>query len=347
LVVDSESIGDGGEEAWVSILKNRPKGKPFFLWYAAHDAHRKWGENRFQGTHEPESIDPPEYLTQGNRTKKDLAQYYDEITRFDHYIGEVVKSLKAQNAFQNTLIIIMSDNGRPFPHSKTRINDRGLKTPFIIHWPNAIKTKRRFEGLVSAIDIAPTILDVVGLDIPDYIQGISFKSILKENREAFRNFVFGEHNWHDYEAHRRMVRGERFMYILNSRPNLTLMGPADSVSSPSQADLDSLYSLGKLTELQKEIYQFPRPKEELYDLSTDPKQYDNLAEKSEKAEILQEYRTILKEWMEATGDNIPNNLTKDWYEKRPGYLKTKAHGVRGEMPGAKTNAININKKGPF
>ena len=65
-------------------------------------------------------------------TREDLSNYYDEITRFDHYIGEVVKKLKIQNIFDNTMIIIMADNGRPFPHSKTRLNDQGVKTPFII-----------------------------------------------------------------------------------------------------------------------------------------------------------------------------------------------------------------------
>lgn len=347
LIIDAESIGDGGEEAWVDILRNRPNDKPFFLWYAAYDAHRNWGENKFQGTHDPNRIHPPEYLTQGTRTKQDLASYYDEIARFDYYIGEVVNELQNQKVLENTILIVMSDNGRPFPHSKTRINDRGLKTPFVVHWPMFIEGSQEFNGLVSAIDIAPTILELTKEDVPDFFQGHSFKNILTNSQDHFRNYVFGEHNWHDYEAHGRMVRDGSFMYILNSRPKLALMGPADSVSSPSQADLDSLNSLDALTDKQKEIFLLPRPKEELYDLAKDPNQYMNLASKPENTEVLLKYRAILQEWMTLTGDNIPKSLTKDWYKKTPGYIKTSEHGIRGEMPGYKTNATKNNNKGPF
>ena len=77
----------------------------------------------------------PEYLIDGPKTRLDLVNYYDEITRFDYYIGEVVKKLKEKGAYENTVIIIMADNGRPFPHSKTRVNHQGVKTPFIVHYP--------------------------------------------------------------------------------------------------------------------------------------------------------------------------------------------------------------------
>ena len=78
------------------------------------------------------SINPPKYLVNDKRTRVDLAKYYDEINRFDYSVGEVVDELKRQGVFENTIIMIMSDNGRPFPHSKTRVNDQGVKTPFIL-----------------------------------------------------------------------------------------------------------------------------------------------------------------------------------------------------------------------
>ena len=99
------------------------------------------GENKFVNTHNPDEINVPDYLVDKPMTRKDLADYYDEITRFDFHIGKVVDKLKEQNIFHNTLIIVMSDNGRPFPHSKTRLNDQGVKTPFIIHYPNIRELK--------------------------------------------------------------------------------------------------------------------------------------------------------------------------------------------------------------
>ncbi len=345
VVNDDKSIGDGGEEMWIETLQKRPKERPFMVWFAAHDAHRNWGPNPFSGTHDPSKLTPPFYLVDSEETKTDLAYYYDEITRFDHYVGLVVAELKKQKVLENTFIMVMADNGRAFPHSKTRVNDRGMKTPFIAFWPNEIGTKPQVcNSLVSAIDIAPTLLELASAKIPETVQGVSFGALLKTPEKSFRNYVFAEHNWHDYEAYERMVRTKDFLYILNSRPKLTNLGPADAVGSPSFKDLATGYEKGNLTSAQSEIFLQPRPTEELYENSSDPDQFQNLAAKPEFQEKLVELRLVLKNWMAETADNIPENLTPDWYEKLPGYVKTPAHGQRGEMPGQKTGAVKLIQK---
>ncbi len=342
-----EEIGDGGEEMWIPVMENRPKGKPFFLWFAALDAHRPWGPNTFEGTHSIDETNPPFYLAKGIETKKDLVKYYDEITRFDHYIGEVVQKLKEQNVLDNTLVIIMSDNGRPFPHSKTRVNDRGMKTPFIVHWPVKIGTSAVSESQVSVIDIAPTLLSLVGVETPEQFQGKSFESLFENPSQEFRNYVFAEHNWHDYEAHERMVRNKNFMYILNSRTMAPQMGPADAVESPAFIELDQLRKDGKLTAAQADVFITPRPQEELYHYRNDPLQLLNIAAVPEFKSDLEDLKSVLKEWMTETGDNIPDKLTKDWYMREPGYVKSEFFEIRGEMPGKSTDAVKNNSKGPF
>lgn len=344
---DYEAITSSGEGMWLENIKTRPKDKPFLMWFAALDAHRDWGPNKFSGTHSPETITPPFYLAQGEGTKLDLARYYDEIYRFDHHIKLVTEELKNQGVLKNTMIIIMADNGRPFPHSKTRVNDRGMKTPFIIHWPESVNPGIKTHALLSAIDIAPTILDLAGIQPPESFQGKSFAEILNAPQKNFRNYVFAEHNWHDYEAHERMVRTEKYMYILNSRPNKPQMGPADAVGSPSFEELAAIKHKGKLTAIQSDVFIIPRPFEELYYYPEDSLQLLNIASVPDHQQELEKLRDVLQQWMAATGDNIPENLTKDWYGHEPGYLKTNAHGNRGEMPGEKNNAIDINKKGPF
>ncbi len=124
--------GDGGEELWISTLRNRDKNKPFFFWYASYDAHRIWGPNEFSSTHNPNDIVPPITLVNSSSTKLDLAKYYDEVKRFDHFIGRVEEELKNQHILDNTVIIIMADNGRTFPRDKTRLYDSGIKTPFVV-----------------------------------------------------------------------------------------------------------------------------------------------------------------------------------------------------------------------
>ena len=344
---DIKQVGNGGEEKWMSAITGRPKNKPFFMWFAAFDAHRDWGENSFSGTHKPDELEPPFYLADGMKTKTDLAAYYDEIKRFDHHVGQIVAELKRQKVLDNTIIIVMADNGRPFPHSKTRVNDRGMKTPFLVHWPKKIKKSAISNSLVSVIDIAPTILDIAGIGAPEQFQGKSFSKIIKKPQSTFRKTVFAEHNWHDYEAHERMVRDKNYMYILNSRPFFPQLGPADAVGSPSYEELIEVKKKGQITEFQADIFVNPRPQEEFYDVNADPFQFNNLASNAEVANEMERLRKVLQNWMDDTGDNIPKNLTEDWYLMQPGYIKTDAHGIRGEMPGQKTNATKNNNKGPF
>jgi N-sulfoglucosamine sulfohydrolase len=340
--------GDGGEELWIKCLQERPKGKPFMMWFAAYDAHRIWGPNEFSGTHDPEILKPPFYLAQGRKTREDLSKYYDEIARFDHYVGLVYNELVRQNVIDNTVIIIMADNGRPFPHSKTRVNDRGLISPFIIQWPVGAGNKSQLcKALVSAIDIAPTVLDLAGLDSPISIQGFSFAKLMSKPSRKFRNYVFAEHNWHDYEAHERMVRNRDYLYILNSRPQYLQSGPADAVGSPSYEELDSLRKINALTSQQSDIFTAPRNNEELYKNDTDPDQYHNLAGSPDYKKKISKLRYILQEWMKETGDNIPENITKDWYLREPGYIKTPNTNIRGEPVDQKFNATRNNNKGKF
>ena len=353
-VHDNKQInGLGGEDYWVEGLKKRPKSKPFFMWYASYDAHRIWGENEFSGTHNPDKIVVPDYLVNGSLTRLDLANYYDEITRFDHYIGEVVNELKAQGEYENTYIIVMADNGRPFPHSKTRLNDQGVKTPFIVHHPRSIMSNKKSNSLISAVDIASTILDIAGITPSESFQGNSFLNIINNPELKFRNYVFAEHNWHDYESYQRMVRNEKYLYIKNSRPQFPQEGPLDAINSPTYIDLKDAEKNKTISKVQAEIFIKPRPNEELYDLSNDPFQYKNLLEEGDIPQDYELLKKILNQWINDTGDTFPEKLTKDWYLREQekfnesSLLKTQFHGVRGEMPGSSTLATKNNNKGPF
>jgi N-sulfoglucosamine sulfohydrolase len=338
--------GDGGEDMWVTTLRERPKEKPFLMWFASVDAHRPWGTNEFSGTNDPKKIEVPVYLADTESTKHDLASYYDEITRFDNYIGKVEQELKRQGVLDNTMIIIMSDNGRPFPRSKTRVYDSGVKTPFIVKWNNGLSKKGVVsESLISVIDIAPTLLELASADILPAFQGKSFTKILKDPTRDFRNYVFAEHNWHDYEALERMVRTKDHLYVLNARPHLSNQGPADSNRSLSFDDLKHIRDSGKLSVAQADVFVTPRPAEELFDCRKDPMQLANIASLPEYRETLDKMRHILLQWRNETADTTPEVLTADWYDRETGEaLDVKR--TRGEMPGGKS-AVETNAKGPF
>lgn len=327
--------GNGGEDNWVPFLKERPKDKPFFFWLASFDAHRPWGADTFQITHDPATVMVPVYFEDTPGTRQDIASYYNEIARFDFFIGKVRAELERQGVLDNTVIMVMSDNGSPFPRCKTRVYDSGMKTPLVVHWPKGIQMEGEDpSGLVSAVDIAPTILELAGIDVPEEYQGKSFAPVLKDPSAEIRTQVFSEHNWHDYEAHERMVRTKDFLYVLNARPNLPNGGPADSKVSPTQAALNEVRDMGQLTPAQADIFVVPRPVEELFDLKNDPLQLLNLASMPEYQQKLEEMRQLAKDWQEKTGDSTPSDLTPDWYDRETGKaLKTVQR--RGTMPGVK------------
>ena len=297
-------------------------------------------------------------------TRKDLANYYDEIKRFDFSIGKVIETLKEQKIYDNTMIIVMADNGRPFPHSKTRLNDQGVKTPFIVV-NNKLNVKGVTKSLVSSIDIAPTILELANQKKGPTYQGRSFKKILLNPDIPFRNYVFAEHNWHDFESYERMVRSEQFMYIENKRNHFAQRGPLDAINSDSYASLLELFDYGGISEIQKEIFISPREKEEFYKMDTDIFQRENLIHDDAFVFEIDQLKNILEQWKTETGDTEPEQITKDWYERRPGpkakikevennvpkggkySLTTSFYGKRGEFPGASKNASKINNKGPF
>jgi hypothetical protein len=227
-----------------------------------------------------------------------------------------------------------------------------VKTPFILTYKKD-KISGETQSLISAIDIAPTILEYAKLEIGENYQGKSFKKVLENPDTPFRNYVFSEHNWHDYEAHERMVRSKDFMYIENNRNQFAQRGPLDAINSDSYASLLAQLQTGEISEIQKEIFLSPRPKREFYDMEKDFFQRENLIGEKSHQEAIQHLEYILEKWKTETGDSQPDEITKDWYKKRPGpdkapnSLKTIHHGNRGEFPGASKNATQINNKGPF
>lgn len=341
--------GDGGEDQWVTLLKERPKEKPFFMWFASFDAHRPWGQNQLTGTNDPGHILTPPYLINDKDTRQDLAKYYDEVSRFDYFVGEVEKELKRQGISDNTVIIIMSDNGRPFPRCKTWLYEDGIKTPLVIKWPKGIKRNRAVsESLVSVIDLAPTILDVCATEPLACGQGKSFARLFQNPSLPFRNYVIAEHNWHDYEAYERMVCTEDYMYLYNGRPKLANASNGGLRGVPAFNSLLKAWAEGTLTPIQKDVFLSPRPVEAFFDLRKDPLQEHNLIDDPIYAKEVNHLRAVFKKWQKETGDTQPEYLTPDWYERfTPNGKSINTNKMRGEMPGASAGADTLCIKGPF
>ena len=346
---------DGAESKWADAIRERPKGKPFFFWLAAVDAHREWeadkqwNDKKYGPKHHAKDMIVPPFLVDDSATRQDLASYHNEVTRFDYFVGEVVDVLAAEGVLDNTLILVLADNGRPFPRAKTRLHDSGMKTPLVAHWPSGIaKPGTSSNSLVSSIDIAPTILDIASIKPPPSFQGISFQSMLKDPEQAIRRYVFSEHNWHDYEAHGRSIRSDGWLYLRNARPEFPWQGPADSVRSPAHASLLATRDANRLTLAQADVFLAPRPSEELYYTPDDSQQLRNLSADPNYAEVKKRLASLLDQWIEETGDAIPDSLTKDAFDRQTGagLGGSRKNATRGDFPGKPRNASSINAPGP-
>lgn len=303
---------------WVSTLQQRPKDKPFFMWFAFIDPHRPYQRNIIERPHTIEEVVVPPYLPDTPEVRNDLALYYDEITRLDLVVGRVRDELKKQNADSNTVIMFISDNGRPFPRCKTTVYDSGVQTPCLIAWPDKVKAGSECNSLISTVDLAPTILELAGLPVGETFQGKSFKTLLQKPESKTRSHIFAEHNWHDFEDFGRAVRSPRFKYIRNFYTDIPGTPPADAVRSETFVKMLQLKRENKLTADQMGSFIIPRPEVELYDLEADPHELRNLAGQKDFEKVEQELRKVLDEWQEETHDRLPRSRRPDEFDRVTG-----------------------------
>ena len=312
------AVSQSGCDQWVPVLRDRPRDRPFFLWLAAVDPHRDYQEGAIPRPHRPEDAVVPPYLPDVPEVRKDLALYYDEIARLDSYVGAVMAELERQGEAGNTLVLFLSDNGRPFPRCKTTLYDSGIQTPWIVRWPGHVEPGSRCVRLVSTIDIAPTVLRLAGLEPGPTIQGKDLAPLWKDPNAKVHDLIFAERNWHDFTARGRAVRSERFKYIRNDDSTMPLTPPADAVRSPTFQAMRRLRDQGRLTSAEQACFVHPRPAEELYDVEADPHELHNLAGDPKFATVLAEMQRALAQWQRQTEDRAPARLNPDEFDRETG-----------------------------
>lgn len=328
-----------GCEAWVSTLQNRPKDRPFFLWLAALDPHRAYEDGALDPPHKTSEVRIPPYIPDTPEVREDFRLYYDEIGRLDQYVGKVVAELDRQGVSNNTLILFISDNGRPFPGDKTTLYDGGIRTPWIVKWPAAIEANQRTISLVSSIDIAPTFLELAGLNPSESFEGSSFLPTLRDPTTSTRSHAFAEDHWHDYEDHGRAVATQSWKLVHNSYPDLPNTPSADAGRSPTWTAIQVLAKEGKLSQAQRRCLVRPRAQFELYDLKNDPFELKNLASEEAYQAKFEELKGILESQFKKSGDYLPSTRTPDEFDRVTG---APDHSVRKRPRPSKKEMFKTN-----
>ena len=299
--------------------------QPFFLWVGFTDPHRPYAEEHSAEDRAPKVNDPkdviiPPYLVDSEVTRGDLADYYDEITRMDNHIGGMVEVLRKKNLLDNTIIIFLSDNGMPFPRAKGTLYDSGIKTPLIFYWKDKIESNTTFDGLVSTIDLIPTILELANVNRPIHMYGNSIQNIFYDQSIDGRDHIFAERNWHNADEHMRAIRTSDHLLILNSYIELPHGTPTDLSSSPSWFELMKGRDNGTLTSAQEWLFITPRYAVELYDVKNDHYQVNNLSGREEYLNTGKNLIRTLVQWMQETRDHPPNERRKhDVVDRISGY----------------------------
>lgn len=279
--------------------------RPFFMWTGFSDPHRPYDRSTIEHRNDEASVTVPPQLVDDPETRADLADYYDEISRMDSEIGNMLDELEKKGKLDNTLVVFFSDNGMPFPGAKGTLYDTGIRTPMIFRWPGKIRPGSRFSGLVSSVDLAPTIMEIAGIPVPASVQGKSMREAVLAGTGPGREYVFSERNWHDCDEHMRSVRTSRYKMILNAYTELPFGNPADVSMSPSWHSLMRKKGQGALTPEQARIFTVPRPSVEFFDLENDPGEFRNLAGNAEYASEVRKLGQVLDKWKEETGDFSP------------------------------------------
>ena len=248
-------------------------------------------------------IDTPEQ-------RKRVAGYYNSVKRMDIGVGMLLDCLHRLGHADNTLVIFIGDHGPPFNRGKGTVYEGGLRIPFLVRWPGVSKPMHS-SAMVSTVDILPTILDAAGATTEIKRHGRSLRPVLENADTSWREFLAGEFHLHGAPWFpQRAVRDTRYKLIHNLL--------ADSAKPAAQIDGDIGYATSREDRYERtpiraafDIYANP-PEFELYDLASDPWEFNNLAGTAEYAEVEQRMKTALKTWQQETNDPA---LDPAWHDQ--------------------------------
>lgn len=298
---------------FVDFYNQKKEDKPFFFWYGGYEPHRPYeeGSGKKRGMNIMKSIIPG-FLPSDTIVASDIADYEFEIEWFDKQLGKMIDFLRQKGELENTLIVVTSDNGMPFPSAKANLLEYGSHVPLAISWPAKIHKGGFSNDLVSLIDLSPTFLRIAEIDSLPEMTGKSLTDILlinKKNTEIHRSYVLTGRERHSHSRPdnvgypARAIRTNDFLFILNLKPDLWPMGnpPGDITGvGIGYNDIDigptekfMIQHRDKFPGMFEEGFE-KRPGEQLFDIRHDPACTNNLASNPEYAFIKKNLKNQLE-----------------------------------------------------
>jgi N-sulfoglucosamine sulfohydrolase len=281
-----------------AFLADRPAGTPFFFWFGATEPHRMYEKGvAVRAGKRTSDVTVPSYWPDTEEIRSDLLDYAYEIEWWDAHLARMLSKLEAMGELENTIVVVTSDNGLPFPRAKTTLYDAGVRMPLAVRWAKGIKAGRVIDDFVSHIDFAPTFLEAAGVAVPAQIMGRSMLAMLTSGRggrvDPSRDCAYTaseRHTWCRPDGATypmRAIRTHDFLYIRNFEPERWPTGGPEFISSNKtvHGDVDGCPTKDFMEAPANQVRfarEFAlcfgkRPLEELYNVRADPEQVNNLA----------------------------------------------------------------------
>jgi uncharacterized sulfatase len=317
------------------FLNDRKPNQPFFYWFGPTNCHTPWAHGSGEDLW---GIDPdsfkgklPKFLPDVEAVRADFSDYFGEVQAWDAMVGVMMEELEKTEDINNTLVVLAGDNGIPgIPRGKCNLYDLGVQVPLIMRWPSVIKKGRVVDDFVSLMDLAPTFLETAGINPPENMQAKSLMNIIRSNEngqiDKSRNHVIVGRERHAPVARAdklpypsRAIRTKDYLYIRNFKPERWPVCEsyllADIINDLDESQTHTFF-LEHMNDLEIKPYlelNFgKRPAEELYDLSKDVDQMNNVALKPEYSAVKQQLSKKLLKILEQTKDPRLQNDAFDY-----------------------------------
>ncbi len=320
---------DFTKKGFSAFMAERTDDQPFCFFLGSSDPHRPY--DRGAGVESGMDLDKIrlfECFPDNEIVRSDVADYYYEVQRFDTLVASAIKILEEYGELENTIIVMTGDHGMPFPRCKSNNYDSGARIPFAVRWGSDIKNPGRvLDDFISTTDLAPTFLELAGVEIPEVMSGQSFVNLLRSSEKGKvdmekRNFVL-----HGKERHVpgqeedmggypvRAIRTHDYLYIRNFKEKRWPSGTpnykeaaipycwlGDCDNGPTKSYIVDTQNKDEQHQLLYQLAFGKRPAEELYDCKKDPEQLVNVAEDPAYAEIKEKLSAQLMAQLLATED---------------------------------------------
>jgi len=270
----------------------------------------------------PDNVSIPPYFPDVPDVRELWARYYNNISALDFWIKDFLKQLEEDGLAENTIVFFYGDHGAGVPRHKRWLYDSGVRVPMIVYAPDQhahllpVKPGTTTDELVSFVDLAPTVLNIAGIDIPENMQGRAF---LGKNLSPEREYVYAARDRMDerYDM-QRAVRDKQYKYIRYYDPAKPF---TQYMNTPEKGAIMAAIREGEregsLPKHGKKLMQSSKPVEELFDVAADPYELNNLSGDPGYKDVLQRMREAHKEWSAGIYDAglIPETILRRWEEQ--------------------------------